>query len=249
MQLKANLHLHSSEDPADGHAISYSFKEAIDRAHALGFEVLAITLHHIFGYTNELAQYAAGKSILLIPGIELSVEGRHVLVLNCDKDVEEVKTFDDLRRYRQTHANIFVMAPHPYYPILSLQGALGTHRELFDAVEQSWFYTKFIDRNRPAREFAQKHQLPYVATSDTHILKNLNRSYALVEAEEKTIPAFFAALKAGRVHNVARPLSLLNMSAHALFMVLWFNVHRIILRLIGRLPKQQRTPSAATEAE
>ncbi|MDO8571157.1 MAG: PHP-associated domain-containing protein [bacterium] len=205
MNLKTNLHFHCKEDPSDH--IDYTFEEGMDRAAELGFEVMALTLHNAFGYTASRAQYAASKNILLIPGIEKTIEGKHVVILNCDKDSEMVNTFAELRTYREKHPDVFILAPHPYYPLFSLQEELEKNIDLFDAIEQSWYYSKSIDGNKKAQDSARKHRLPFIATSDTHTLKFMNRSYAIIDAGEKTVSESLTAIKKNMFKNSSKPSS------------------------------------------
>lgn len=202
MKLKANLHLHTNEDPCDHYFVSYSAKQAIDRAAELGFEILALTLHGRYGHTPELSQYAQEKNILLIPGIEHFIEDKHVLILGCDKDIEAVESFADLRAYKIKHPEICIIAPHPYFPgSISLGKKLGENKDVFDAIEQSWFHNPLINRNKKAAQFAIQNNLPYLATSDTHFLKYLNNAYAIIEAPKKNIPSVLGAVKAGNFKN------------------------------------------------
>src|SRR5687768_2788769 len=78
--LKVELHTHTSDDPAD--PIPHSAIELIDRAADLGYDALAITLHDKQFDVCSLAAYAAGRGLVLIPGVEKTIEGRHVLLLN-----------------------------------------------------------------------------------------------------------------------------------------------------------------------
>jgi hypothetical protein len=48
--------------------------------------------------------------------------------------------------------------------------------------------------------------LPLVGTSDCHRLWQLGTTYSLLEAEQKSIPAVFAAIRAHRVRVVTAPL-------------------------------------------
>ena len=206
MQLKANLHLHTSEDPEDGKFISYSAREAIDRAASLGFEVLALTLHNKCGYTDELGEYARQKNILLIPGIEKTIEGRHVLILNADKGAEQVQTFSALADYRAAKSDILVIAPHPYYyGNISVKEKLEQYHELFDVLEQSWFYKGLFDRNADARLMAERYSLPLIATSDLHVLSRIENSYAVIESPEKTVSAVLRSIRSGAFVNHSRP--------------------------------------------
>ena len=204
MELKANLHFHTRDDPRD--AICYTLQEGVERAKNLGFEVLALTCHQKFVNVPEYYDYAASRNILLIPGVERNIEKRHVVILNPDKDVEGVSTFRELKDYKKSRPEIFVLAPHPYfYGGFSLKEKLTEHIELFDAVEHSWFYSRAFNRNKKGEAAAEEHSLPFIATSDTHALELLDVSYSVIEAKEKTIPAIFEAIKNKNFTNVTSP--------------------------------------------
>lgn len=210
MEIKANFHFHTADDPMD--AVNYSLKEGIDHAATHGFEVLAITCHRKVVPIQPLFDYAGAKNILLIQGVELNIAensnawGRHVLVLNAHTDAEKVKTFKELAAYRMRHPESFMVAPHPYlYGNFSLHGFLEKYIHLFDAVEHSWFYTRHMNRNRKARAVAKKYNLPFVATSDTHFLDFFHKNYAVIRTAEKTPDAIFAALRKHDFQNITMP--------------------------------------------
>jgi predicted metal-dependent phosphoesterase TrpH len=209
MQLKANLHLHTSEDPEDGSFIPYSAKEAVSYAASHGFSVLAFTLHNRFYYTEELQAHAASHGVLLVPGIEKTIEGRHVLILNVTAAAEALETFSDLEQYRRANPEALTIAAHPYfYGAISVKEHLDRRPELFDALEQSWFYKGIFNRNKKGARAAMKYQKPFIATSDTHVLSRIENSFALIEAPEKTLSAVLSAIRAGSFKNVSRPASL-----------------------------------------
>ena len=203
--LKVDFHIHTGDDPID--RIPYSTHQLIDRAAALGYDALAITLHDYQLDVQPLAAWAAERGIVLIPGIERTVEGRHVLLLNFPGDaVADVRTFDDVRRLKQGHRGL-VVAPHPYFPGLhSLFGALNRHADVFDAVERNAMYTASLDFNRPAERWAHAHAKPVVGNGDVHRLEQLDTTYSLVDAERDP-DAICAAVAAGRVQLVTRPLT------------------------------------------
>src|SRR6267142_144063 len=86
--LKVELHTHTSDDPID--PIPYSTFDLIDRAAELEYDALAITLHDKQLDVAIYAQYAASRGIVLIPGIERTIDGRHVLLLNFSRASEAV---------------------------------------------------------------------------------------------------------------------------------------------------------------
>jgi len=86
-------------------------------ARALGFRVLAITLHDAVFDRQEVFADAAAMGILLIPAAEMRLHGADVIVLNVSaEEMAELRSFDDLRRLRERRGDsIFTMAPHPFY--------------------------------------------------------------------------------------------------------------------------------------
>lgn len=204
MILKTNLHLHTNDDPEDN--IQYSFAQALLRAKELGIGCIALTCHNKFIDDPAYKAVAAEQGILLVPGIELSINRQHVVILNAEKSVEKVKSLQQLAAYREAHPEIFILAPHPYYKTAFCLGdELERHLHIFDAIEFSWFYTKRIDPNKKAAQLAKENAIPFVATSDSHDLRFMNVSYANIEVEEVTIPAVFAALRAGKFTNTSSP--------------------------------------------
>jgi predicted metal-dependent phosphoesterase TrpH len=207
MILKTNLHLHASDDPED--RLQYTFAQALDEAKRLGIDCLALTCHNKFIDDPSYARAAADRGMLFVPGIELAIDRKHVVILNATKDVEKIASFAQLARYKAAHPEIFILAPHPYFKTAFCLGdELEAHKELFDGIEYSWFYTKRIDMNKEAAAFAKANAIPYVATSDLHDLRFMGVSYANVEVEEMSIPALFAALRAGKFTNTSSPRKL-----------------------------------------
>jgi predicted metal-dependent phosphoesterase TrpH len=202
--LKVDLHTHTADDPVD--RIPYTSQQLIDRASALGYDALAITLHDRQLDVRPLEAYAAARGIVLIPGIERTIEGRHVLLLNFERGADEVRTFADLRRLKSSGSGI-VIAPHPYFPgAESLFGKLRNHADLFDAVEYNAMFTSTLNFNLMGEAFARRHSKPMVGNGDVHRLRQLGTTYSLVDAE-RNAASICAAIAAGRVRVVSNPLS------------------------------------------
>ena len=158
--LKVELHSHTSDDPVD--RIPYTTLELIDHAIALGFDALAITLHDKQLDLRPWTPYAAERGLVLIPGVERTIDGRHVLLLNFQSGAGLVRTFDDLARLK-ARAPGLVVAPHPFFPTTEcLHGDLERHADLFDAVERNAMFTSTLDFNRRAERWAGRHGKPMV---------------------------------------------------------------------------------------
>src|SRR5213596_674019 len=153
--IKIDLHIHTLDDPKD--AVDFSAHQLLERARALGFRVLAITLHDAVFNREEVFADAAAMGILLIPAAEMRLQGADVIVLNVSaKETAELKSFDDLRRLRaQRGDSIFTIAPHPFY---MLGGSIGSRLfqeiDCFDAIEFCHFHNRIFNPNRRAANAA-----------------------------------------------------------------------------------------------
>ena len=209
-ELKIDLHTHTADDPEE--TIRYSSRELIDKAHCLGFDAICITNHNAVSANGYLCDYARERDIVLIPGVEIEIRGKHVLVINAREDILKARSFDDLRRLRTPEC--LVIAPHPYFPgTSSLMGKTRRNIDIFDAIEFSWFYHRHINFNTFAVRMAARQGLPVIGTSDCHRLNRFGRAYSLVKAE-KDAGSIVEAVRAGRVEIAVSPLNLIELGMH-----------------------------------
>jgi predicted metal-dependent phosphoesterase TrpH len=213
--LKVELHTHTADDPVD--RIPHTTIALIDRAVALGYDALAITLHERQLDLRRFTPYANERGLVLIPGVERTIEGRHVLLLNFPRGADEVRTFADLARLRSRQPGL-VVAPHPFFPTSVCLGKdLERHADLFDAVERNAMFTRAIDFNRRAEAWAARHGKPVVGNCDVHRLSQLGPTYSLVDAPPDA-DAICHAVAAGRVQVKSRPLTLAEVTRVVAFM-------------------------------
>ncbi len=200
--LKVELHSHSGDDPVD--EIPYSTTDLIDRAAALQYDALAVTLHERQLDIRPYRSYADERGITLIPGLERTIEGKHVLLLNFSRAAEAVSTFAELARLREREDGL-VVAPHPFFPgSTCLRGDLDRHAALFDAVEYNAMFMASLNFNRAAERWARAHGRPVVGNGDVHRLKQLGTTWSFVDAE-RDADAICAAVRAGKVDVHATP--------------------------------------------
>lgn len=201
--LKADLHLHTRQGEA---FIAYDARTLIDRAARAGYQVLSITNHNTVTYSEALRAYAGERGILLIPGVERTIEGTHVLLYHVGVPLTCIQTFTDLRRHRGSVG--LVVAAHPFFPgPTCLRGRLVKELDLFDALELCHFYTRRIDFNRRAVCLAREMSLPLLGSSDSHLPRQLGTTYSLIDAEP-TADAVLRAIRKGLVEVVTTPLTL-----------------------------------------
>jgi predicted metal-dependent phosphoesterase TrpH len=201
--LKIELHSHTSDDPRD--VIPYDTFELIDAAAAHGYQALAVTLHDRQLDLTPFAGCARERGVVLIPGIERTICGKHVLLLNFSAAATEaVRSFDDVRRLKQRERGL-VIAPHPFFPSTSSLMSLATrHQDLFDAVEYNAMFTASLNFNARAVQWAGACGLPMVGNGDVHRLKQLGTTFSLVDAVPER-DAICTAIREGRVSVQAKP--------------------------------------------
>ena len=210
-QNKIQLHLHVAGDVLDN--IKYTAKQAIDQAAKLGYVAISITCHDIFIFNEKLAEYAKKAGLLLIPGIEKTIEGKHVLIYNCDQNAEQIETFTQLEKYKQINPNIFVMAAHPFHPSsTSLMYKLIQHHKLFDAIEDCHFASSLINPNLISKFFAKKYKIPMIATSDIHYLEAFDYGYAKLQTKQTlTVKNIFDNLRKQNFSNESQKFSTIDL--------------------------------------
>lgn len=202
--LKADLHIHTAEDTQD--LVFYSAIELIDIAHGLGYSVLSITNHDSVTYSRYLSDYAKERGIVLVPGMEATIEGRHVLLYNLDFASVDRSSLSNLKRLKTTQS--LVIAPHPYYPSpRALRGLLRPNISLFDAIEFCHFYTGRLNFNQYAQRISKEFGLPMVGTSDAHQRCQFHTTYSIIDAEPD-LESVIESIKLGRVEVITDPLPL-----------------------------------------
>ncbi len=221
--LKVQFHVHTKDDPLD--KPKHTAKEMLDFAASAQYDVVSITHHDGYFFNEEIFAYAEKLGILLVPGIEKTIERRHVLIINATPDVEKIVTFYDLSKYKKSHPDCLIIAPHPYFPRgFCLQEKLIKNINIFDAIEYSWFFTENINQfNKKAEKIAKLHRKPIIATSDNHILKYFNQGYTVVHAE-KTWPAIRNAILENHIEIYTTPLTLEQFFKITLEMIIKFDI-------------------------
>ena len=211
--IKTDLHIHTLDDPKD--ALDYSAHELLERGGALGFRVLAITLHDAVFDRAEVFADAARMGILLIPAAEMRLEGADVILLNVTPDdVASVRTLDDLAALRARRGqSLFTIAPHPFYIVGGSIGEKLVERiDCFDAIELCHFWSRFFNPNRRAVEIAKRFSKPLIATSDAHRLHAFGSNYTSIpRPAELTVESVIAALRSGQLRLTNPPCSFIDL--------------------------------------
>ena len=127
-------------------------------------------------------------------------------------DAESARTLDDVSRLK-SRCDGLVIAPHPYFPGRScLRSWLDARADVFDAVEWSYFWTPLTNFNRRAERWARTHGKAVVGNSDVHDLRQLGRTYSLVDSARDPA-AICEAIRSGRVVLQTEPVPLLELAS------------------------------------
>ena len=163
-------------------------------------------------YTKELVEYAKNKGILLIPGVERTIQGMHVLIYNISQEeMENINTLEDLEKVRRK--DTLIVAPHPYFPKLSCLGKnLEKFKHLFDAIEFTYFYTTLVNFNKKAVKFARKENKTLITNSDTHFIDYFTNHHFSWINSKKDVQSIIDAIKEGKVEITSRPISHFHMA-------------------------------------
>lgn len=227
MKVKASLHLHSNSDLVEGQVINYSVFDLLDAAKLADIRVLAHTCHKYFVWDEAWSSYAKQLGIVLIPGVELELlEGgsqNHTLAINCDSSINQVQSFADLQIYKQTHPDLLIIAAHPNF---GFGASLGLERlqkywDIFDAVENSWFYSRFINPNLAVARLTTSRHKPFIATADLHNFNFfcLATDYAVLDLAELNTEAVVTAVKQGNFTNITKPKALWRLALSAIYAI------------------------------
>jgi predicted metal-dependent phosphoesterase TrpH len=197
--IKLDLHIHTLDDPKD--RLDFSAHQLLERARALGFGALAITLHDKVFDRAEVFADAAAMGIVLIQAAEMRLEGADVVLLNVrPADVEGLRTFADLRALRARRGDeIFCFAPHPFFVLgASIGMRLFQEIDCFDGIEICHFHKGWFDLNRRARKVGKRFAKPLLATSDAHRLESFGTHYtSILRPRELKVASVLRALREG----------------------------------------------------
>jgi predicted metal-dependent phosphoesterase TrpH len=228
--LKVDFHVHSREDPKD--YIRYTALELFDRASELGYDALAVTNHDLNIYSSALAREAEKRGLLLLPGVEITADDAHIVVIRPGFEPRlDGFALRDLPRLRDE--GCLTIAPHPYFHFFkSLRERLVPMLPWIDAIEFTCYHHPLLNLNKRAVRTAREYGKPLIGNSDSHDLRQLGRTYSLVDAA-KDPASIIAAVKAGRIEIRTTPMPLPSM----LRLILHYATVERVRRLIDPRPR------------
>lgn len=209
--LKAQMHIHTSEDYFDGPHISYSAEGFILLAREYNYNFISITNHDTMFNRSKLLSlrdYAAQNGIIYIPGVEKRLHNKDILLyfdytVDAQEILKKIHSLDDIRNFRRSGQIRLVIIPHPFFHFHSMGRVIDDYLDMIDAIEFNWFYTSktyfnphsfitafWLNMNTHGIEYAKKYNFPLVANGDLHKLDWFDKDYTLIKCDP-TLEAFY----------------------------------------------------------
>jgi predicted metal-dependent phosphoesterase TrpH len=201
--LRADMHVHTDHSKDS----RTSPREVVKRALELGLDAIAVTDHNTVSGALEAERAAEGTGLLVIPGQEVRSREGEVIVLNVRETIPHGMSCLQTMRVGKKMGG-FVVVPHPFDLMRnglgkSMQGCL----RYIDAIEVFNARTILGMFNNKAMSFAQEHNLPITAGSDSHFPEEMGNTHMLINSA-KTTKAILEAIASGKAEIVARKQSL-----------------------------------------
>lgn len=194
LSLRIDLHVHTrySRDSVSG------FDDLNGRCRDLKLDGYAVCDHDSI---EGIGRVESG-GLVVIPGLEVSAKGAHVL---CFDPVEVVPSgLSIVETVERVHAQgATAVLAHPYAIPRSFVRYREVERSGLDAIEvANSAQLPFGFVTACNRGLAEKLRLPQTGGSDSHIPETFGRSYTVVEADSREPDDIIEAIKKGRTRVV-----------------------------------------------
>lgn len=187
--MKCDFHVHTYYS-YDSNSLP---KEVVENALQKGIDCLAITDHEEVGGTKEVMEYAFGKSILIIPGIEVKSRKGDILGLNVRETIPAGLSVKETIKRIQEQGGMTIIA-HPFATFYSFKGDLEDFLGEIDGIE-AFNAAIFSSENKRALEFAKKNNLAFTAGSDAHFPDSVGNAYLQIPGDNLSIEEVLLAVK------------------------------------------------------
>jgi predicted metal-dependent phosphoesterase TrpH len=191
--MKCDLHVHTS----------YSYdsttppEEMVEAAIKKGIDCLAITDHSEIKGALKAVKYTKGKSILIIPGIEIKSKEGDILGLNIEKIIPDgLSAKETIKKIKEVGG--LAIIPHPFGWFCSFKGDLKEISKEIDGIEVLNI-SAFGPGNKKALASVQKFNLPFTVGSDAHSPNLVGRAFLEIAGENLSIEEVLNQIKKGGV--------------------------------------------------
>lgn len=198
--MKCDFHVHTF----------YSFdsdaspREIVEKAIEKGINCLAITDHGEIKGALEVIEYAKGKPILIIPGIEIKSKEGDIIGLNVKEKIpDKLSAKETIERIKK--AGGLAIIPHPFGVFCNFKGNLQELVKEIDGME-ILNGSIFGNGNKKAEEFIKKYNLAFTVGSDSHSSDFLGKVWLEIPGENLTFKEVLEKIKKGECRVCGKEL-------------------------------------------
>lgn len=206
-QMLIDLHTHTKPESEDSNLTP---DELVATAKSTGLNAICITEHDRFWSDEDIAELSKRHDFPIFPGVEITTEQAHLLVFGLDKYIFGMHHTSFVRRLVDEAGGVIIVA-HPYrrhylteegpegeryYPALD-RACESPLFELVDAIEVLNGRGSPVE-NLFSQDIAKALNMPGIAASDAHDVKDIGRCATLFEREVSNLEELITELKAGR---------------------------------------------------
>ncbi len=186
--MKCDLHVHTYYS-YDSNA---SVEAMVDAAIKKNIDCLAITDHNEIKGVFEAQQYAQGKPILIMPGIEVKSREGDILALNVKelipKDLSAEETIEKIKE----QGGLAIIA-HPFGDWHPFKKDLKDFVDKADGVEA--LNASIFTGNKKIQAFVKKYNIAFTAGSDAHYPRFVGRAYLEIPGKNLSVEQILEAIK------------------------------------------------------
>lgn len=201
--MKCDLHVHTHRSYDSTSAPEDIVGEALKK----GIDCLAITDHHCVKAVKEVAECSEGKSILIIPGIEVKSKQGDILGLNVKDAIPPgLSVIETIEKIRKQGGMVII--PHPFSRFTPFRGRLDDFIDEIDGIEVL-NASIFKSENQRALDFAKKKSLCFTAGSDAHFPNFIGGAYLEIPGENLSLPEVLQSIRNKKGNPKGRETNLL----------------------------------------
>jgi len=193
--LKIDLHVHTRYSPD---AVT-TLKEVVAYSKKRGLDGVAITDHDTLLGALKLVKKS---KLIVIPGIEISALGGHVLALNITTPIPpKLGLSETVQRIHE--AGGIAVAAHPTSVYKSVLSQQITSYDAIEVINSAAIPFQLF--THLSRELATRLNLPQTAGSDSHYAPEIGAAYTIVEADQD-VDEIVQAIKGGDTLPLGKPI-------------------------------------------
>jgi len=187
--MKCDLHCHTI----------YSYDSAtppekmVETAIKKGIDCLAITDHGKIKGAEKAIEYAKGKPILIMPGIEIKSRKGDILGLNVKKIIPNNLSVKETIKKIKEAGGIAIIA-HPFGYFRRFKGNLKNFINNIDGIE-AFNASIFGPGNKKALDVVKEFNLPFTAGSDAHFPNVVGKAFLEIPGNNLSVEEVINKIK------------------------------------------------------